>query len=154
LSDRAADRTCRVFVFGLVVLIVGLVVAWLGGHGHLPINPQFVTGVTLILFSIVFCLAVTTMMAGTSFIARQKHLAIPESPKEGVMSRVIRDPDTGAEMVIRAHPNSSIREVLEDDWPFSRTKSGYWYVVDARGNDVTNWPISNWDGVAIIRFRD
>ncbi len=152
--SRAAGRTCRVLVFGLVVLIVGFAIAWLGGHGYISIQPQFVTGVTLILFSIVFCLAVTTMMAGTSFIARQNRSTIPDSPKEGVMSRVIRNPDTGTEKIIQAHPNSSIREILEDDWPFSRKKSGYWYVVDARGNDVTNWPISNWDGVAIIRFRD
>jgi len=92
-------------------------------------------------------------MASTSFIARQKTSLIPESPKDGILSRVIRDSVTGAETIIQANENSSMREVLEDDWPFKMKESDDWYLVDASGNDVTNWPISNWDGIAVIHFR-
>jgi hypothetical protein len=141
-------------MFGLVVLIIGFVIAWLGGHGYLPLEPQFVVGATLILFTVVFCLAVTTMMAGTSFIARQKYSTLPDSPEDGILSRVIRDSESGAEAIVHVHPNSSICEVLESNWPFKKKKSSDWYVVDKNTNDVTNWPVSNWDGTATVRYRD
>ena len=152
MSNQAACRTGKVLVFGLSVLIIGFGITWLAGHGYLSLQPQIVAGATLVLFSIIFCLSVTTMMAGTDFIARQKIARLPDSPDDDIVSRVIRDSRNGLETIIQAHPNTSIREALEDDWPFEKKKSSDWYLVDEKGNDVTNWPISHWDGIAVSHY--
>jgi len=70
------------------------------------------------------------------------------------VSRVIRDSESGTELIVKTDPYATIREVLEEDWPFKKKKSKDWYLVDEKGNDVTDWPISNWDGIAEIRFSD
>jgi len=74
--------------------------------------------------------------------------------KDGVLNRVVRDDESGAEFIIRAQPDTSIREILESDWPFKQKKSRRWYLMDQVGNDVTDRPISDWDGIAIIHFED
>ena len=74
--------------------------------------------------------------------------------KDGVLNRVVRDDESGAEFIIRAQPDASIREILERNWPFRQKKSRRWYLKDQIGNDVTDRPISDWDGIAVIHFED
>jgi hypothetical protein len=70
------------------------------------------------------------------------------------VSRVVRDTESGIEKIIRAHPSKTIRHILEKDWPFPKKKSRRWYLVDEVGNDVTDRPISDWEGIANIQFED
>ncbi|MFW9786738.1 MAG: hypothetical protein ACFFE1_03625 [Candidatus Thorarchaeota archaeon] len=146
--------SCMAVALGLIVLIVGFIVAWLSGHGYLPFLPQTVVMLTMIFFCLTMLLSTTSAMAGTDYIVRQDLSSIPDTPPDDVFSRVIRDSVSGEERIIQAHPNSSIHEVLRDDWPFRKKISDDWYLIDEDGNDITNWPISNWDGVAILRYRD
>ena len=108
MSSRAARRTGIVIGIGIFILIGGFAIAWLGGYGYLPLNPQLVVGVTIALFCLTLMFSSTTMMASTSFIARQKTSLVPDSPKDDILSRVIRDAVTGEEAIIHAHPSSSV----------------------------------------------
>ena len=56
--------------------------------------------------------------------------------------------------MIQADANVSIREIFEDKWPFQKKVLSDWYIVDENGNDVTDWPISNWEGTAVIYFSN
>ena len=152
MSRRTVRRTGIVVVSAIIVLGVGFTIAWLSGYGILPFVPQTVVMLTMIAFCLTMMLSASTMMAGTSFIARQKLARLPDSPEDDIMSRVIRDSRNGVEVILQAHPNSSIHEVLEEDWPFEKKASGEWYLIDESGNDVTNWPISNWEGIAVIHY--
>ncbi|MFW9768662.1 MAG: hypothetical protein ACFFF9_17210 [Candidatus Thorarchaeota archaeon] len=71
-----------------------------------------------------------------------------------IVSRVVRDSERGTELIVKADPYATIRETLEDDWPFKKKKSSRWYLLDERGNDVTDRPISDWDGIAVIYFEE
>ena len=154
MSKRTFRRTGIVIVSAFFVLIVGFSIAWLSGYGYLPFLPQTVVMLTIVVFCFTMMLSATTSMAGTSFIARQRIARLPDSPEDDIMSRVIRDSRSGVETILQAHPNSSIREVLEDYWPFEKKATGEWYLIDEGGNDVSNWPISNWEGIAVIHYTN
>lgn len=115
MTKRTSRRAGKVIASALLVLIVGFSIAWLSGHGFLPFLPQTVIMLTMVVFCLTMMLSVSTTMAGTSFIARQRIARLPDSPDDYIMSRVIRDSRSGVETIVQAHPNSSIREVLEDD---------------------------------------
>ncbi|MFW9805814.1 MAG: hypothetical protein ACFFFK_03725 [Candidatus Thorarchaeota archaeon] len=152
MSRRIGRRTGSMCVLAIIVLGIGLVIAWLSGFGYLPFLPQTVVMLTMIAFCLMMLLSTTTAMAGTDYIARQNRSTIPEAPMDEICSRVIRDFQSGEEKIVRGHPNSSIQELLEDHWPFNGKVRGEWYVTDERGNDITNWPLSNWEGIATIRY--
>jgi hypothetical protein len=154
VSRKIGRRTGSICVLAIIVLGGGLGIAWLSGFGYLPFLPQTVVMLTMIAFCLMMLLSTTAAMAGTDFIARQNRSTIPDAPKDEICSRVICDSQSGEERIVRGHPNSSIQEILEDDWPFSRKARGEWYVTDERGNDITNWPISNWEGIATIRYPE
>jgi hypothetical protein len=141
-------------VLAIIVLGVGFSISWLSGYGYLPFLPQTVVMLTMVVFCLTMMLSVTTTMAGTGFIARQDHSTVPGTPRGDVLSRVVRNTTDAEERIFQAHPNSSIREVLEEDWPFKHRPTNEWYLIDENGNDVTDWPISNWEGVATLRYRD
>jgi hypothetical protein len=154
VSRKTIRRTANVCVLAIIVLGAGLVIAWLSGHGYLSFLPQTVVMFTMIAFCIMMLLSTTTAMAGTNFIARQNLSGIPEATEDDICSRVIRDSESGEEKIIKGHPNSSIQEVLEEHWPFKREARGEWYLTDERGNDVTKWPLSNWEGIATLRYSE
>jgi hypothetical protein len=154
MSQQTTRRTANVCVFAIIVLGVGLAIAWLSGYGYLPFLPQTVIMLTMIAFCLMMLLSTTTVMAGTDFIARQNHSTIPEATEEDICSRVIRDSESGEDRIIKGHPNSSIEEILENHWPFKRKVKGEWYLTDERGNDVTNWPLSNWEGIATLKYSE
>lgn len=154
MSRYTIRRTGLAIALSLIVLIIGLSLAWFGGYGYLPLDPHLVVPTTIILFIAILILSVTTMMAGTSFIARQNSSTIPKSPMDNILSRGIRDSISGVERIVKAPPDVSIRDILVRDWTFRKKVSTNWYVVDENGNDVTDWPICNWEGIAVIRFDD
>ena len=154
MSKRTFRRVGKVILSAFFILIIGFSIAWLSGYGFLPFMPQTVIMLTMVVFCFTMLISATTSMAGTSYIAMQRMARLPDSPDDDIMSRVIRDSRSGVETIVQAQPNSTIREVLEDDWPFEKNAAGEWYLVDERGNDVSNWPISNWDGIVVIRFEE
>jgi len=135
VSRHTIRRTGLAIALSLIVLIIGLSLAWLGGYGYLPLDPHLVVPTTIILFFATLLLSVTTMMAGTSFIARQNISTIPKSPMDNVLSRGIRDSMSGIERIVQAPPDVSIREILVRDWSFQKRVSHNWYVIDENGND-------------------
>lgn len=154
MSRHSVRCTGLVFGFGIIVLIIGLTLAWLGGHDYLPLNPQLGVEVTLLLVCVIFCLSYTTLMAEASVTEEQNLSTIPKERKDDFTSRVIRNSISGEETLIQADANVSIREIFEDKWPFQKKVLSDWYIVDENGNDVTDWPISNWEGTAVIYFSD
>ncbi len=66
--DKVPEREGRsrikiMLAIGGVVLISGIVVAWLGGHGVLPVEPLMVLGVTVIITMLIVCCS-TTLVTG------------------------------------------------------------------------------------------
>jgi hypothetical protein len=154
VSRKTTRRIAGVIGLGLVVLIIGFSLAWLGGYGYLPLNPHFMVVATILLFLVTLLFSGTTMMTGTSFIARENISTIPVDRRDGFLSRLVRDQVSRKEIIIDGHENTSIREILKDSWPFDQKMDSEWYITDEKGNDVTNWPISNWDGIAHIHFKE
>ena len=139
-------------VFAVIVLGVGLTIGWFSGSGYLPFLPETVVMLTMIAFCLMMLLSTTTAMASTDYIARQNHSILPEAMEDDTCSRVIRDSQSGEEKIIKGHPNTSIQEIFEDYWPFREKARSEWYVTDEKGNDITSWPMSNWEGIATIRY--
>ncbi|TFF91213.1 tetratricopeptide repeat protein [Candidatus Thorarchaeota archaeon] len=54
-EPKGRDRVKMMLAVGGVVLISGLVIAWLGGQGILPVDPSMVLGITVITTMIIVC---------------------------------------------------------------------------------------------------
>ncbi len=148
---RAVGRMTRICAGGLIVLAVGLSLAYLGGHHVLPLDPRVVVPATFVLFLSAMCLAVNTMLAGTSFVTRMPFIEQPDTPDSDVVVRVVRLEGHQREYLIRGPPSATVREVLVAQWPFPEEMPGQWGVVDEDGQDVGNSPMSQVGGIMSVR---
>lgn len=154
MPRRITRAAVAMSALSVIVLVVGFIIADMSGSGYLPFLPQSVILFTMVAFCLICLLANTTVAAEAADFDRQKLTLLPKAKDGDVLSRVVRHSITGEEVIVHGHPNSTIQEILKNKWPFEMKQSKNWYLVDEDGNDVTSWPISNWDGVAVIYFRD
>ena len=69
----------------------------------------------------------------------------------GTITRTVKIADKQKDYFIHGAGDTPIREALLDDWPFDEEDSDTkWHVVDIRGNDITNVPLSSLDGTATV----
>jgi len=74
-----------------------------------------------------------------------------------IAHRVIRDMATKAEAVIDGDHTTSFRKAMQDEetWVFSQiSRDSKWIITDDRGNDISNKPLSFFDGIARIQILD
>jgi hypothetical protein len=74
-----------------------------------------------------------------------------------IAHRVIRDMATKEEAVIDGPHSTSFKEAMQDEeiWVFSQiSRDSKWIITDDRGNDISNKPLSFFDGVARIEVHD
>ena len=69
----------------------------------------------------------------------------------GTITRTVKIADKQKDYFIQGAVDTPIKEVLLDNWPFDeQDPDSKWHVVDNRGNDVTNAPLSSLDGTATV----
>jgi len=64
---------------------------------------------------------------------------------------------TKAEAVIDGDHTTSFRKAMQDEetWVFSQiSRDSKWIITDDRGNDISNKPLSFFDGIARIQILD
>ncbi len=70
-----------------------------------------------------------------------------------ILKRVIREPETGQEIIVSGRADTTFREALRRGWAFrGLSEDSEWIVVDDRGNDISDRPLSEYDGIAEIAF--
>ncbi len=68
------------------------------------------------------------------------------------ISRVVIDDYSGEEHVISGSPEMTYRRACVRNWDFdSISKKGPWIVISEKGNDITDQPLSGYDGIARIK---
>lgn len=68
-----------------------------------------------------------------------------------ITTRVILDSSSGQECLVNGPASQTFREACIDDWPFdSIGKREPWIIRDDRGNDVSDLPLSEYNGIATI----
>ena len=73
----------------------------------------------------------------------------------GEIVRTVKITGENKDYFIRGEGESSIKEVLLDDWPFSeQDPESNWYVIDELGNDVTSRPLSSIDGTVSVVIEE
>ena len=139
----AKKQAARFCVLGFASLLGAFVVAWMGGHGYINVDPGIAVPVGLVFLIVFMVLGAFSLQADTSFIARKPWRSQPQTIDSNICKRVVRSMESNIEYLIHGPCTSSLREVLLDDWPFEDVKPGSaWYVMDKRMNDVTNTPLS------------
>ena len=74
-----------------------------------------------------------------------------------IAHRVVRDMATKEEAVIDGDPAVSFRRAMQDEeiWVFSQiSRDSKWIITDDRGNDISDKPLSFFDGMARIEVLD
>lgn len=149
-------------LIGLVSIVLGLVLGYLGGHGFIPVDAASAL-VTGLLLGILFfaCGAMTLVNANLPLYVSRDGLykggTGKEQPREvdrSTLTRVIKDKSSGAEVLISGKAEDTIKSSLENNWPFDPEHMNMeWHVIDSQGNDVTNQPLSAFDGIATIIYE-
>jgi len=73
----------------------------------------------------------------------------------GEIVRTVKLASENKDYFIRGEGETSIKEALLDDWPFSEQDPGSnWHVVDELGNDVTSKPLKSIDGTMSVVIEE
>ena len=73
----------------------------------------------------------------------------------GTITRTAKIAGEQKDYFIEGAGETSIKEVLLDNWPFDvQDPDSKWHVVDKLGNTVTNNPLSSLDGTAIVVIEE
>jgi hypothetical protein len=108
--------------------------------------PQVFLGLLFII--ILFSLATFQFEVFSHFMSRSRALKRYKPADPTVFARAVRDGEDGVEYLISGTETTLFREACLDNWQFENVdKKSSWYVIDERGNDVSNEPLSRFDGV-------
>ena len=73
----------------------------------------------------------------------------------GEIARTVKISGESKDYFIRGRGETSIKEALLDDWPFSeQDPNSNWHVVDELGNDVTSKPLKSIDGTMSVIIEE
>ena len=73
----------------------------------------------------------------------------------GEIARTVKIAGENKDYFIRGRGDTSIKEVLLENWPFSeQDPDSNWYVVDELGNDVTSKPLKSIDGTMSVVIEE
>ncbi len=131
---------------GVLLLMVQFAVISPIGLIEIPYS----TYIWLFWFSFVFFIVSTA-----NLVARIPRHAKWSEGYSGTITRTVKIRDKQKDYFIRGAGDTPIREALLDDWPFDEQDSdSKWYVVDDRGNDITNAPLSSLEGTATVIIEE
>ncbi|MCK5266257.1 MAG: hypothetical protein KAR03_11680 [Candidatus Thorarchaeota archaeon] len=73
----------------------------------------------------------------------------------GEIARTVKISGESKDYFIRGRGETSIKEALLENWPFSeQDPNSNWYVVDELGNDVTSKPLKSIDGTMSVIIEE
>ena len=73
----------------------------------------------------------------------------------GEIARTVKIAGENKDYFIRGRGDTSIKEALLENWPFSeQDPDSTWYVVDELGNDVTSKPLKSIDGTMSVIIEE
>ncbi len=73
----------------------------------------------------------------------------------GEIARTVKIAGENKDYFIRGRGDTSIKEALLENWPFSeQDPDSNWYVVDELGNDVTSKPLKSIDGTMSVIIEE
>ena len=120
------------------------------------ISPSGIIVVSHIQYILLFWFSVIAFISSTANLV----VRIPRHAKwstgfSGEIARTVKITGESREYFIRGASESSIKEVLLDDWPFSeKDPESHWYVIDEQGNDVTSRPLGSIDGTTSVVIEE
>ncbi len=137
---------CFIIIFYFILAINGI----LPPHALSPnVFPSFV-------IFVLFCTTLVTVWVlqfgvFSQAFSRSRYLNRYSDPNPSLFSRVVRDGIEGVEKLVTGSEKTTFREACLDNWQFkSVVRKSDWMVRDERGNDVTDQPLSRFDGVLYI----
>ncbi len=136
-------------LLGILSFISGLILAYLGGHGYLlGIDPLFIVPVSFVVLLFFLCGASSSLYGQMGWNPNSQ----PSQRDPDILVRVLRAEGYESEIFIRGRKDDILRDVLLADWPLkTKFKEENWYVVDSRGNEVTDSRFSEFEGTLTIR---
>lgn len=147
----------------MIAIVLGFILGYLGGHGYIDADPNIMIPGGMIIAIILFIGGGFTLGVSQGVLSPLGRRGLYKGgtgkiqPKErdtSIITRVLKDEASGEEIIIAGREDSTIREVLEEDWPMDGSlRKMRWYVRDSRGNDVTNRFFSEIDGTLVIIFE-
>jgi len=73
----------------------------------------------------------------------------------GIIARTVTIAGENKDFFIRGRGDTSIKEALLENWPFSeQDPDSNWHVVDELGNDVTSKPLNSIDGTMSVIIEE
>ncbi|MFW9927464.1 MAG: hypothetical protein ACFFDM_11990 [Candidatus Thorarchaeota archaeon] len=140
---------------GIIVLLLIPVIYILAVVGFLPpytLMPPVFLGLVFIIS--LFAIIIAQLGIFNHFMSRSKMLRKYADRDPTVFTRAVKDGVEGIEYLIRGPASSSFRNACLENWQFKNVnKRSSWMVVDEKGNDVTNAPLSRYDGVFTLVGR-
>ena len=120
------------------------------------ISPFGLVEISYIQYVWVFWVSVIFFIISTvNLVARIPRHAKWSQGYSGTITRTVKIADKQNDYFIRGAVDTPIKEVLLDNWPFDeQDPDSKWHVVDNRGNDVTNAPLSSLDGTATVVIEE
>jgi hypothetical protein len=95
------------------------------------------------------------IISAANLVARIPRHAKWSEGYTGTITRTVKIADKQKDYFIQGAVDTPIKKVLLDNWPFDeQDPDSKWHVVDNRGNDVVNAPLSSLDGTAIVIFEE
>ncbi|MBN2229762.1 MAG: hypothetical protein JW779_09225 [Candidatus Thorarchaeota archaeon] len=119
------------------------------------VSPVGVIVVSLEQYAWLFWMSVVLFLVTTAnLVTKVQTHARWSTGFSGEIVRTVRIAGDDQEYFIRGASNTPLGEILDENWPFhEHSRKSKWYVVDERGNDVTNQSFSSLEGTASVVFE-
>lgn len=142
-------------LLGFVVLIGSIILAYTNNFTPLPWSPSTVILAGFLGFIGLITFGAALMWFDTSWATRlPRHMAHSTPDRDSIVRVVTSDVAKRKEYFVYGAPEETVREVVENDWPFKgKLKSEDWYVIDARENDVSDMIYSEVEGTLKVVFE-
>ncbi len=120
------------------------------------ISPSGLIVISLFQYTLLFWFSIIAFISSTANLV----VRIPSHAKwstgfSGEIVRTVKIAGENKDYFIRGKGDTSIKEALLDNWPFSeQDPDSNWHVVDELGNDVTGEPLSSITGIMSVIFEE
>jgi hypothetical protein len=139
---------------GVLILVGSAVLAYSSSLIVLPVAPSLLLGMGFLSFIILTVLGLVFIWYDTSWATPLHREQMPYTPDRETIARVVRTDGHDREYFVYATPTSTVREAIQEDWPFkSGLKTHDWFVIDEIGNDVSEKMFSEVEGILKVVFE-
>lgn len=118
------------------------------------ISPIGVIVISPLQYAWLFWFSVIAFIVSTAnLVSRIPRYARWSTGYSGEIVRTVKNTDSGKDYFIRGKEDMTLKEVLQQRWPFKENDQGSkWYIVDELGNDVSTKPLGSIDETVSIVF--